>query len=129
MGNEVPPGEWHQYGRTNFGQRYSPLDQVNVDNVASLEEVWRYETGDVKLPDDGGETTYKVTPMKVGNSLYLCTQHNWAIEIDATTSKEKWKCDSTAGRNHDRKDKPCRVVTSYGDPELEKQTEGQRVGS
>ena len=116
MGNEVPPGEWHQYGRTNYGQRYSPLDQVNVDNVASLEEVWRYQTGDVKLPEDVGETTYQVTPLKVGNSLYLCTPHNWAIALDATTGQEKWKFDPNAGLNPDRQHQTCRGVTYYADP-------------
>src|SRR3546814_743281 len=60
MGNEVPPGEWHQYGRTNFGQRFSPLDQVNVDNVANLDAAWRYQTGDVKLPADVVDTTSAV---------------------------------------------------------------------
>src|SRR5690606_28056757 len=36
FGGDVPPGEWHQYGRTPFGQRYSPLDQITPDNVSSL---------------------------------------------------------------------------------------------
>src|SRR5690606_23519212 len=116
MGNPVPPGEWHQYGRTNFGQRYSPLDQINLENVSELEEVWRYQTGDVKLPEDVGETTYQVTPLKVGNSLYLCTPHNWAIALDATTGQEKWKFDPNAGLNPDRQHQPCRGVTYYVDP-------------
>ncbi len=76
FGGNVPDGEWHQYGRTPYGQRYSPLDQINVQNVAHLKEAWRYQTGDVKRPDDVGETTYQVTPLKVGNTLYLCTPHN-----------------------------------------------------
>ncbi|CAD7039644.1 glucose/quinate/shikimate family membrane-bound PQQ-dependent dehydrogenase [Pseudorhizobium endolithicum] len=115
MGNAVPPGEWHQYGRTNYGQRYSPLDQITVENVDQLEEVWRYQTGDVKLPEDVGETTYQVTPLKVGNSLYLCTPHNWAIAIDATTGEEKWKFDPNAGLNPDRQHQTCRGVTYYAD--------------
>lgn len=44
-GGEVPDGDWHQYGRTPYGQRYSPLTQVNVDNVSQLKEAWRYQTG------------------------------------------------------------------------------------
>ena len=119
LGGEVPVGEWHQYGRTPFGQRYSPLDQIKVDNVANLEEVWRYETGDVKLPGDVGETTYQVTPLKVGNSLYLCTPHNWAIALDATTGKEKWKFDPNVGLNPDRQHQTCRGVSYYEDPAAE----------
>ncbi|OHV84820.1 glucose/quinate/shikimate family membrane-bound PQQ-dependent dehydrogenase [Rhizobium sp. LCM 4573] len=116
LGGNVPPGEWHQYGRTPYGQRYSPLDQINVENVANLQEVWRYQTGDVKLPDDVGETTYQVTPLKVGNTLYLCTPHNWAIALDATTGQEKWKFDSNSGMNPDRQHQTCRGVTYYADP-------------
>lgn len=116
LGGNVPPGEWHQYGRTPFGQRYSPLDQVNVENVDELEEVWRYQTGDVKLPEDVGETTYQVTPLKVGNSLYLCTPHNWAISVNATTGEEQWKFDPNAGLNPDRQHQTCRGVTYYMDP-------------
>ncbi|SMF08243.1 quinoprotein glucose dehydrogenase [Xaviernesmea oryzae] len=116
MGGNVPPGEWHQYGRTPYGQRYSPLDQINVENVANLTEVWRYQTGDVKRPDDVGETTYQVTPLKVGNSLYLCTPHNLAIALDATTGQEKWKYDPNSGMNPDRQHQTCRGVSYYKDP-------------
>lgn len=116
MGGTVPPGEWHQYGRTPYGQRYSPLDQINTGNVAQLEEVWRFQTGDVKLPDDVGETTYQVTPLKIGNSLFVCTPHNWAIAIDATTGRQIWKYDSNSGMNPDRQHQTCRGVTYYADP-------------
>jgi quinoprotein glucose dehydrogenase len=37
LGGNVPAGEWHQYGRTPFGQRYSPLTQITPDNVAKLQ--------------------------------------------------------------------------------------------
>lgn len=115
LGNLVPPGDWHQYGRTQFGQRYSPLDQINVANVASLKEAWRYQTGDVKLPDDIGETTYQVTPLKVGDTLYLCTPHNLAIALDAESGKEKWRFDAKPGLNPDRQHQTCRGVTYWVD--------------
>ncbi|MCF3638600.1 glucose/quinate/shikimate family membrane-bound PQQ-dependent dehydrogenase [Rhizobium sp. TRM95111] len=115
FGGSVPDGEWHQYGRTPFGQRYSPLDQINTGNVSTLKVAWQYRTGDVKLPDDVGETTYQVTPLKIGNTLYVCTPHNWAIAIDATTGEEKWKYDSGSGLNPDRQHQTCRGVTWYVD--------------
>ncbi|MFT4163594.1 glucose/quinate/shikimate family membrane-bound PQQ-dependent dehydrogenase [Shinella sp.] len=116
LGGNVPAGEWHQYGRTQYGQRYSPLDQINADNVSTLKVAWQYQTGDVKLPDDVGETTYQVTPLKVGDTLYMCTPHNWAIALDAGTGKEKWKYDSNSGMNPDRQHQTCRGVTYYADP-------------
>lgn len=115
-GGNVPDDEWHQYGRTPFGQRYSPLDQITPQNVSSLKVAWEYRTGDVKGPDDVGETTYQVTPLKVGDTLYLCTPHNWAIAIDAATGKEKWKYDPNVGLNPDRQHQTCRGVTYYADP-------------
>ncbi|WHA43033.1 glucose/quinate/shikimate family membrane-bound PQQ-dependent dehydrogenase [Agrobacterium larrymoorei] len=115
-GNPVPDNEWHQYGRTSYGQRYSPLTQINTENVGELKEAWRYQTGDVKLPQDVGETTYQVTPLKVGNTLYLCTPHNWAIAVDAATGKEKWKYDPNVGLNPDRQHQTCRGVTYYAEP-------------
>ncbi|MBY5313889.1 glucose/quinate/shikimate family membrane-bound PQQ-dependent dehydrogenase [Rhizobium leguminosarum] len=116
FGGSVRDGEWHQYGRTPFGQRYSPLDQITAENVSTLKEAWRYQTGDVKRPDDVGETTYQVTPLKVKDTLYLCTPHNWAIALDAKTGKEKWKYDANSGMNPDRQHQTCRGVTYYADP-------------
>lgn len=115
-GGDVPDGEWHQYGRTPYGQRYSPLAEITTENVDKLKVAWTYQTGDVKLPDDVGETTYQVTPLKVADTLYLCTPHNWAIAVDAATGKEKWKFDPNAGLNPDRQHQTCRGVTYYADP-------------
>lgn len=116
VGDDVPAGEWHRYGRTQFGQRYSPLDQITPGNVASLKVAWQYRTGDVKLPQDVSETTYQVTPLKIGDTLYLCTPHNWAIALDAATGREKWKYDSNSGLNPDRQHQTCRGVTYWADP-------------
>ncbi|WP_026791320.1 glucose/quinate/shikimate family membrane-bound PQQ-dependent dehydrogenase [Pleomorphomonas oryzae] len=111
----VPDADWWQYGRTPLGQRYSPLTQINAENVNDLKEAWRYQTGDVKRPEDVGETTYQVTPLKVADTLYLCTPHNWAIALDAATGKEKWKYDPQVGLNPNRQHQTCRGVTYYRD--------------
>ncbi|TCN30765.1 glucose/quinate/shikimate family membrane-bound PQQ-dependent dehydrogenase [Sinorhizobium americanum] len=116
LGGNVPAGEWHHYGRTLFGQRYSPLAQIHRENVATLKIAWQYQTGDVKLPEDIGETTYQVTPLKVKDTLYLCTPHNWAIALDAATGRQKWKYDSNSGLNPDRQHQTCRGVTYWADP-------------
>lgn len=90
----VPPDEWHAYGRTGYGQRYSPLAQITPDNVAQLEVAWHYETGDLRgQPGDPQETTFEVTPLKIGNRLFLCTPHQFVIALDATTGREIWRYD------------------------------------
>ena len=89
----VPPGEWHAYGRTGHGQRYSPLNQITPANVNSLDVVWTYRTGDVpgSKPEDPEETTFQVTPLKIGNRLFLCTPYQSVIALDATTGAEIWR--------------------------------------
>ncbi len=90
----VPPGEWHAYGRTGYGQRYSPLAQITPANLDQLEVAWTYRTGDVRgLPGDPEETTFEVTPLKIDNRLFLCTPHQSVIAVDATTGEEIWRLD------------------------------------
>jgi quinoprotein glucose dehydrogenase len=115
LGAAASPGDWPDYGRTDFGQRYSPLSQINATNVGNLKEAWRFETGDMKGPDDVGETTYEVTPLKIDNTLYLCTPHNHAIALDATTGKQIWTFDPKVGLNGDRQHQTCRGVSYYRD--------------
>lgn len=90
----IPQGEWHAYGRTGQGQRYAPLDQITPQNVQQLEVAWHYRTGDLRgQPGDPKETTFEVAPLKVGNSLYLCTPHQFVVALDATTGQELWRFD------------------------------------
>jgi len=118
LGGDMPAGEWHFYGRTPFGQRYSPLDQITPDNVAKLQPAWTYRTGDVKGPDDIGETTYQVTPLKIGDALFICTPHNFAIAIDAASGKEKWRFDPKIKLDPNRQHQTCRGVSYYADAKI-----------
>lgn len=89
----VPAGDWHAYGRTDAGDRFSPLEQITPANVDRLEIAWTFHTGDVRGEGDPKETTFEVTPLKVGDTLYLCTPHAWVIALDAETGEERWRFD------------------------------------
>ena len=89
----IPDGEWQAYGRTGMGQRYSPLAEITPANVSSLQTAWTFETGDSKQPGDPVETTFEVTPLKIGDRLFLCTPHQNVIALDADTGKEIWRYD------------------------------------
>lgn len=114
--DEVPAGEWHHYGRTLHGQRYSPLAQITTANVGRLEVAWSYRTGDVRRPEDVGETTYQVTPLKIGDLLYLCTPHHLAIALDAATGAERWRFDPQIPLDKSRQHQTCRGVSYRPDP-------------
>ena len=54
---------------------------------ASCEVAWHVHTGDLKRPSDPGEFTYEMTPIKVGDLLYLCTPHDIVIALDPVTGR------------------------------------------
>ncbi len=40
-----PTSQWVTNGGTVYNQRYSPLDQINKDNVAGLKAIWTAKMG------------------------------------------------------------------------------------
>ena len=42
--------DWATYRGDQDGSAYSALDQITVDNVALLEEVWTYDTRSLSVP-------------------------------------------------------------------------------
>ncbi|WP_312343004.1 membrane-bound PQQ-dependent dehydrogenase, glucose/quinate/shikimate family [Stutzerimonas nitrititolerans] len=85
--------EWTAYGGSSRGDRYSPADLITPENVGRLEKAWEYHTGDLPREGDPGELTNQVTPLKVGDKLFICTPHSIAIALDADTGEERWRFD------------------------------------
>lgn len=110
----VPDGDWHAYGRSSYGNRWSPLTQITPANADKLEVAWRFDTGDVAGPGDPTETTYELTPIKVGDTLYVCTPHDWVFALDAETGKVKWRFDPHIREVNTLQHLTCRGV-SYHD--------------
>ncbi|WP_034918990.1 glucose/quinate/shikimate family membrane-bound PQQ-dependent dehydrogenase [Erwinia sp. 9145] len=113
----IAAGDWPAYGRTQGGTRYSPLTQINDKNVGQLKEAWTFRTGDMKRATDPGELTNEVTPIKMGNSLYLCTPHQILFALDAATGKQKWKFDPQLKTDPSFQHVTCRGVSYHEMPE------------
>jgi len=112
----VPDGEWHAYGRTAAGQRWSPLAQITPGNVGQLQVAWQFRTGDVRgRPGDPEETTDEVTPLKIGSRLYFCTPHQSVIALDATTGRQAWRYDPKIAPGLALQHQTCRGL-SYQPP-------------
>ncbi|WP_271125081.1 glucose/quinate/shikimate family membrane-bound PQQ-dependent dehydrogenase [Dryocola boscaweniae] len=109
----IPDADWPAYGRNQEGQRYSPLKQINDKNVGQLKEAWSFQTGDVKRPTDPGEVTNEVTPIKIRDTLYLCTAHQQLFALDAATGKQKWKFDPRLDTNPSFQHVTCRGVSYH----------------
>ncbi|CAM2159190.1 quinoprotein glucose dehydrogenase (plasmid) [Pararobbsia alpina] len=106
-------GDWTAYGHTQAGTRYSRLSQINEHNVSDLKVAWTFETGDKKGPQDPVEITNEVTPLKVGDTLYLCSPHQILFALDAATGKEKWRFDPKLKPDPSFQHVTCRGVSYY----------------
>ena len=109
--------DWPAYGGTGAGRRYSPLAQINAENVGKLEQVWLAHTGDMPAnaaaaAQYGAETT----PLKIGNALYLCSAKNIMISLDASTGKERWRFDPKVPDAWIPYTAACRGVSYYAKP-------------
>ncbi|MEK7400803.1 MAG: PQQ-binding-like beta-propeller repeat protein [Gemmatimonadota bacterium] len=86
-------GEWPSYHRDLASTRYSPLDQINRANVATLTTAWTWK------PDSAGrdsEFKNENTPLMVGGVLYVTTgQRRNVVALDAATGVEKWRYQPT----------------------------------
>ncbi|WP_236200317.1 glucose/quinate/shikimate family membrane-bound PQQ-dependent dehydrogenase [Pseudomonas pseudonitroreducens] len=82
--------DWAHYGNTEGGSRFAALDQINRGNVDKLKVAWTYHTGDVAVSDGNGAED-QLTPLQVGDKVFICTPHNNLIALDADTGKELWK--------------------------------------
>ncbi|MDW5375786.1 pyrroloquinoline quinone-dependent dehydrogenase [Halomonas sp. HP20-15] len=88
---------WATFNGDLRAQKYSPATQITPDNVANLEQVWEYHTGDVS--DGSGDvpmTVWSATPLFVNDTLYLGTPFYRIIALEPDTGKEKWTFDPDA---------------------------------
>jgi quinoprotein glucose dehydrogenase len=111
--------DWPAYGGSYSARRYSPLKQINRDNVGSLKRVWDFHTGD--LPVKNTKNTYGAenTPLKVGDSLYVCTPKDIVIALDPVSGKQRWRFDPRVPDESIPYTASCRGVAYYAVPNTE----------
>jgi len=86
--------DWPTYGGPPASTRFSSLAQITKENVSDLSVAWIYRTGVLPRPQDAGlQFTFETTPIKVGESLYLCTPRNQVVALDAETGQPRWTFD------------------------------------
>jgi quinoprotein glucose dehydrogenase len=81
-------GEWRVYGGDNASTRYSPLDQINRDNIKDLKVAWTWKA-DSLLPNP--QPNSETTPIMVNGVLYFTMdQRRYVIAADAGTGETLW---------------------------------------
>ncbi|OLU24743.1 membrane-bound PQQ-dependent dehydrogenase, glucose/quinate/shikimate family [Pseudomonas sp. PA15(2017)] len=86
---------WQHYGNTAGGSRFAALDQITRANVKDLQVAWTYRTGDV-AESNGNGAEDQLTPLQVGDKVFICTPHNNLIALDADSGRELWRNDINA---------------------------------
>ena len=81
-----PVGAWQLPGRDYGLTRYSPLDQIAVDNIGQLRPVWTFSTGAIRA--------HEGNPLVVGSTLFLHTPYPntvFALDLNRPGAPIKWR--------------------------------------
>ena len=77
------PNNWAMWGRTYDGSRYSPLAQIDKDNVGDLQVAWTFSTG-VLRGHEGG-------PLVIGDTMFVHTPFpNKVFSINLVDQSINW---------------------------------------
>ena len=76
------PDDWLMWRRTLNGWGYSPLDQIDRENVGDLQMVW------TRALAPGAQ---EGTPLAYGGTLYMPNPNEVVQAIDAVTGDLKWE--------------------------------------
>jgi PQQ-dependent dehydrogenase (methanol/ethanol family) len=79
------PGQWLSHGRNYDEQRFSPLTQINVDNVKDLGLAWYAD-----LDTNRGQ---EATPLVIDGVIYITTAWSKVKAYDAKTGEKLWDYD------------------------------------
>ena len=80
---------WSAFGRTYGEQHFSPLADINEENVGQLGLVWSHDLG------PGHSAT---GPIEVDGVIYVANRQSFINAIDAKTGKELWAHDTGAAQ-------------------------------
>ena len=79
------PENWLMYSGTLDSQRYSLLDEINIDNIDQLEMKWAYQIPVI----DRAETV----PLVVDGIMFITEAPSNVVAVDAATGRQYWRYD------------------------------------
>ncbi|MFJ5017604.1 PQQ-dependent dehydrogenase, methanol/ethanol family [Streptomyces griseoluteus] len=85
------PQNWLTYYGAYNGQRYSPLDQINTENVKRLVPAWVFQAGTTGLIAGASTYSFEAAPIIVDGVMFLSGWDGWVWALDAKTGVEIWR--------------------------------------
>lgn len=89
INNTIPDTDWTEYNGGADKNHFSPLTQINTENVAQLKPVWNYASGGADTVKN--TTQIQCNPIIIKGRLYGVSAGSQAFALDAATGKEIWK--------------------------------------
>src|SRR5262249_35908213 len=83
---DASAGSWLSYGLTQGETRFSPLNQINAENVGRVGLAWTYPLG-------AGGGNQEATPLVWNGTIYGITNWSVVFAVDARTGEERWRWD------------------------------------
>ena len=110
LADESLTSAWPAYGGTHYERRFSPLTDINVENVDTLKVDWYLD-----LPRDVGLVS---TPLVINGVMYFSGTMNVVRAVNAVTGELIWEFDPKVGERLARKRQAgfvsSRGITFYG---------------
>ena len=88
--NDPQNGEWHHWGRSLDGERFSPLAAIDTGNAASLRPAWRFDSNVAPY----GFHSFEGTPILANGRLYQCLDRDVVVALDPDSGHETWRYDA-----------------------------------
>src|SRR5690606_7963535 len=98
----IASGDWVTINRDYAATRFSPLEQINVENIEQLGEAWSYELS-------GASTA---VPLAIGGTVYV-PNGDRIVALDGDSGEEVWSTPlagpaAAAGNDASNGDRPAR---------------------
>src|SRR5215510_10871273 len=116
--SSIADSGWPAYGRDPGGSRYSPLAEINRENVNSLKAAWTYSAGfaDIKAAS-AKQAAFEATPILADGLLYLTTPYSRVIALDPMTGAERWTFDPQVKLDRGYSEVTSRGVAAWPGPD------------
>jgi quinoprotein glucose dehydrogenase len=86
---------WSIYKADSESTSYSPLNQINKENVASLTLAWTFSLKDMKEGTRAGSS--ECNPIIVDGVMFITSAKHWVYAVDAASGKQIWAFDPFSG--------------------------------
>jgi alcohol dehydrogenase (cytochrome c) len=85
------PHNWLTYYGAYDGQRFSPLDQINTENVKRMVPAWVFQAGTTGLIAGASTYSFEASPLVVDGVMFVTGWDGWLWALDAKTGVEIWR--------------------------------------